>query len=66
MAAECKDGYMPTRVWGCPTTAMWTFRLGAARAKQLMFTGDSDQRTQAAAWGLANLAVPAAELDRRP
>ena len=54
---------MPTRVWGCPTTAMWTFRLGAARAKQLMFTGDLITGAQAAEWGLANVAVPAAELD---
>ena len=34
MADDAKIGYMPTRVWGCPTTAMWTFRLGPARAKQ--------------------------------
>ena len=40
MADDATIGYMPTRVWGCPTTAMWTFRLGPARAKQLMFTGD--------------------------
>jgi enoyl-CoA hydratase len=42
---------------------MWTFRLGAARAKQLMFTGDLISGAQAADWGLANLAVPAAGLD---
>jgi enoyl-CoA hydratase len=63
MADDAKIGYMPTRVWGCPTTAMWTFRLGPARAKQLMFTGDVITGAQAADWGLANLAVPAAELD---
>jgi enoyl-CoA hydratase len=63
MAEDAKIGYMPTRVWGCPTTAMWTFRLGPARAKQLMFTGDLISGAQAAAWGLANIAVPAAELD---
>ncbi len=63
MANDAKIGYMPTRVWGCPTTAMWTFRLGPARAKQLMFTGDLIDGTRAAEWGLANLAVPAAELD---
>ena len=63
MADDAKIGYMPTRVWGCPTTAMWTFRLGAARAKQLMFTGDLITGAQAAEWGLANIAVPAAELD---
>jgi len=63
MADDAKIGYMPTRVWGCPTTAMWTFRLGPARAKQLMFTGDTISGRQAAEWGLANIAVPAAELD---
>ncbi|MDQ2929142.1 MAG: crotonase/enoyl-CoA hydratase family protein [Pseudomonadota bacterium] len=63
MADDAKIGYMPTRVWGCPTTAMWTFRLGPARAKQLMFTGDLITGAQAAEWGLANIAAPAAELD---
>ena len=63
MAEDARIGYMPTRVWGCPTTAMWTYRLGPARAKQLMFTGDVIDGRTAAAWGLANLAVPAAELE---
>ena len=63
MADDARIGYMPTRVWGCPTTAMWTYRLGATRAKQLMFTGDVIDGRTAADWGLANLAVPAAELD---
>jgi len=63
MAEDARIGYMPTRVWGCPTTAMWTFRLGPTRAKQLMFTGDTIDGTTAAAWGLANLAVPRERLD---
>ncbi|MEO7057029.1 MAG: crotonase/enoyl-CoA hydratase family protein [Caldimonas sp.] len=63
MADDARIGYMPTRVWGCPTTAMWSFRLGAARAKQMMFTGDLISGAVAAEWGLANIAVPAAELD---
>ena len=63
MAEDARIGYMPTRVWGCPTTAMWSFRLGPARAKQLMFTGDVLSGRQAADWGLANLAVPAEQLD---
>ena len=63
MAEDAKIGYMPTRVWGCPTTAMWTYRLGATRAKQLMFTGDVIDGRTAAAWGLANDVVPAAELE---
>ena len=63
MADDAKIGYMPTRVWGCPTTAMWTYRLGPARAKQLMFTGDLIDGKKAADWGLANIAVPEAELE---
>ena len=63
MADDAYIGYMPTRVWGCPTTAMWTYRLGPMRAKQMMFTGDTITGKQAADWGLANLSVPAAELE---
>ena len=63
MASDARIGYMPTRVWGCPTTAMWTYRLGPMRAKQLMFTGDTIDGATAAQWGLANEAVPRAELD---
>ncbi len=63
MADDARIGYMPTRVWGCPTTAMWAYRLGPMRAKQMMFTGDVISGRTAADWGLANLAVPADELD---
>lgn len=63
MADDARIGYMPTRVWGCPTTAMWTYRLGPMRAKQLMFTGDTIDGRTAAQWGLANEAVPAGELE---
>jgi enoyl-CoA hydratase len=63
MADDAAIGYMPTRVWGCPTTAMWTYRLGPARAKQLMFTGNVIDGRTAAAWGLANEAVPADRLE---
>lgn len=63
MADDARIGYMPTRVWGCPTTAMWTYRLGPLRAKQLMFTGDVIDGRTAAAWGLANEAVPLAALE---
>lgn len=63
MAEDARIGYMPTRVWGCPTTAMWTYRLGPTRAKQLMFTGDTIDGRTALAWGLANEAVAAEALD---
>ncbi len=65
MAEDARIGYMPTRVWGCPTTAMWTYRLGPMRAKQLMFTGDVIDGRTAAAWGLANEAVPVDQLEAR-
>ena len=61
MAEDAQIGYPPARIWGCPTTAMWTYRLGPARAKQLMFTGEMIDGRRAAEWGLANLAVPATE-----
>lgn len=63
MSENARIGYMPTRVWGCPTTAMWTFRLGFARAKQLMFTGDPIDGVTAAAWGLANEVVAEENLE---
>jgi enoyl-CoA hydratase len=62
---EAKIGYPPARVWGVPTTAMWAFRIGPARAKRLLLTGDSIDGTTAVEWGLATEAAPAAELDRR-
>jgi enoyl-CoA hydratase len=40
MAEDAEIGYMPVRVWGCPTTAMWVYRLGPERAKRMLFTGD--------------------------
>jgi enoyl-CoA hydratase len=60
-----KIGYPPARVWGVPTTALWAHRIGPARAKRLLLTGDSISGTQAVEWGLANEAAPAAELDGR-
>ena len=40
MAEDALIGYMPVRVWGCPTTAMWIYRLGPEKAKRMLFTGD--------------------------
>jgi len=65
MADDARIGYMPARVWGCPTTAMWVYRLGAERAKRMLLTGDTIDGTQAAAWGLVLEAVPAGQLDQR-
>ena len=56
-------GYPPARAWGVPTTALWASRVGAQRAKRLLFTGDLVSGAQAAEWGLALEAHPAARLD---
>ncbi len=63
MADDAKIGYMPARVWGCPTTAMWVYRLGAEQAKRMLFTGDKIDGREAARIGLVHRSVPAAELD---
>jgi enoyl-CoA hydratase len=62
---EAKIGYPPARVWGVQTSALWAFRVGPARAKRLLLTGDSIDGTTAVEWGLAAEAAPAAELDQR-
>ena len=62
---EAKIGYPPARVWGVPTTALWAWRIGPARAKRLLLTGDSISGTEAAEWGLAAEAAPADRLDAR-
>lgn len=63
MAEDARIGYMPTRVWGCPTTAMWTFKLGPTRAKEMMFTGNMIDGRKAAEWGLVNVCVPVDQLE---
>jgi enoyl-CoA hydratase len=62
MADDARIGYAPSRVWGCPTTAMWAYRVGPMRAKQMLYTGDLISGRTAAEWGLATMAVPAPEL----
>ena len=58
MADEAVIGYPPARVWGCPTTAMWVYRLGAERAKRMLLTGDLVDGDEAARLGLVLEAVP--------
>jgi enoyl-CoA hydratase len=62
---RAKIGYPPARVWGVPTSALWAYRIGPARAKRLLLTGDSIDGTTAAEWGLASEVAPADELDAR-
>jgi enoyl-CoA hydratase len=63
MADDARIGYPPVRVWGCPQTAMWVYRLGAERAKLLMLTGDLIDGKTAASMGLVARSVPAEALD---
>jgi len=65
IAQDAKIGYPPARVWGSPTTSLWAYRLGAQRAKRLLFTGDCLSGAEALEWGLAIEAPPAVELDAR-
>jgi len=61
---KAKIGYPPARVWGSPTTSLWAYRLGVARAKRLLFTGDCLTGDEALEWGLATESVPREELDQ--
>ena len=63
MAEDARIGYMPARVWGCPTTAMWVYRLGPEKAKRMLLTGDTVSGREAAEMGLVLKAVPAGRLD---
>ena len=63
MAEDARIGYMPARVWGCPTTAMWVYRLGAEKAKRMLLTGDTVDGRTAERMGLVYQAVPSRELD---
>ena len=63
MGETAEIGYMPARVWGCPTTAMWVYRLGAERAKRMLFTGDRITGVEAEQIGLILKAVPDDKLD---
>jgi enoyl-CoA hydratase len=63
MEETAEIGYMPARVWGCPTTAMWVYRIGAEKAKRMLLTGDRITGIEAKAMGLVHDAGPADRLD---
>ncbi|MEQ1754096.1 MAG: crotonase/enoyl-CoA hydratase family protein [Micropepsaceae bacterium] len=65
MAEDARIGYPPSRVWGVPTPMMWVYRLGAERAKRMLFTGDLITGKEAANIGLISECVPDAELNSR-
>lgn len=64
MGETAEIGYMPARVWGTPTTAMWVYRLGAEKAKRMLFTGDRINGREAEAMGLVLKAVRDDQLDQ--
>ncbi len=63
MSKKARIGYPPARVWGCPTTAMWVYRLGAEKAKHLLFTGNLISGKKAKKIGLIFQAAAPAKLD---
>ena len=63
MAQDAQIGYPPSRVWGVPTPMMWVYRLGAERAKRMLFTGDLITGNEALAMGLVSASVPEPELN---
>ena len=63
IAEDAKIGYPPARVWGVPTTALWAHRIGPARAKRLLLTGDCLSGREAYDWGLASDCAPVDRLD---
>lgn len=63
MSKTAQIGYMPSRVWGCPTTAMWVYRVGAEKAKSLLLTGDKINGEEAERIGLVHKAVDEDMLD---
>lgn len=58
MADTARVGYPPARVWGCPTTAMWVYRLVAENAMRMLLTGDLIDGSEAKRIGLVMEARP--------
>ena len=63
MAEDARIGYMPARVWGCPTTAMWVYRLGRRKGEAHAVHRRQDHGREAETLGLVLKAVPADKLD---
>ena len=63
MNEKARIGYPPSRVWGCPTTAMWIYRLGLEKAKFMLFTGDLVSGKKAEEMGLVFQSAPLKERD---
>jgi enoyl-CoA hydratase len=58
-----KFGYPPSRIWGCPTTAFWFYRLGMEKAKRVLFTGQILSGREAVDLGLLGQASSSASIE---
>ena len=63
MDENAKIGYPPARLWGCPTTMMWVYRLGAEKAKRMLLTGDLISGKEAEKMGLIYKSCPSDQLN---
>jgi enoyl-CoA hydratase len=63
VAEDARIGYPPAQVWGCPTTAMWVYRVGPEDAKRMLLTGDLVDGAEAERMGLVHRALPRGDLD---
>ena len=63
MADTARIGFPASRVWGCPTTAMWVYRIGMEKARRVLYSGKVLTGTEAAEMGLIGESVPEAKLD---
>jgi enoyl-CoA hydratase len=65
-AEDARFGHPASRALGIPPTlGMWPAKIGMLKTKELLFTGDMIDGTEAARIGMVNHAVPREELDER-
>jgi len=65
-AEDAQFGHPASRALGIPPTlGMWPAKIGMLKTKELLFTGDMIDGTEAAAIGMINHAVPREELEAR-
>lgn len=63
VAEDAKIGYPVTRIISPPDAQVFPWLVGMRHAMEMMLTGDPISGTDAAQWGFATRAVPAAELE---
>lgn len=63
MAEDARTGYPPVRSFSTPDTLFHPWLGGIKMAKRLLFTGDTISGEEAAACGMATMAVPADKLE---